>query len=78
VNLAPRSVPDVAEQLMCEFEAVCSPALVTEIVMRLSRNGAVSLAMLAERARGELAALAGPARPHLHGPQTPAECGCAP
>jgi hypothetical protein len=78
VSDSPRSVPDVAEQLMSEFETVCSPALVTEIVMRLARNGAVSLTMLAELARGELAALAGPAQPHSHGPQTVAECGCAP
>jgi hypothetical protein len=47
----------VAEQLMHEFEAVCPVSLVTEIVMRLSRNGAVSLPDLAELARRELTAL---------------------
>ncbi|HEY2831471.1 MAG TPA: hypothetical protein VGJ14_03530 [Sporichthyaceae bacterium] len=71
MNLPPRSVPDVAEQLMREFESVCSVSLVTEIVMRLSRNGAVSLPALAELARRELAALAGP-------PQPVSEFGCAP
>ena len=63
MNHLPRSVPDVAEHLMCEFDAVCSPALVTEIVMRLVRNGAVSLAVLTDLARGELTALAGPLCP---------------
>jgi hypothetical protein len=58
-----RSVPDVAEELMLEFEQVLAPSTVTEIVLRLSKNGAVSLDALAEMARHELAVLAHGASP---------------
>lgn len=53
-----RSIPDVAEQLMHEFQSVFAVSTVTEVVIRLSRNGAVSLAALAEMARQELGTLA--------------------
>jgi hypothetical protein len=75
MSTPPRSVPDVAEQLMREFESACPVSLVTEIVMRLSRNGAVSLPMLAELARAELMALAGDPAPSCFRPAE--ECGCS-
>lgn len=52
-----RSIADVAEGLMREFEAVLGVSAVTEVVMRLSRNGDVSLDALAAQARRELANL---------------------
>jgi hypothetical protein len=71
----PRSVPDVAEQLMREFESACPVSFVTEIVMRLSRNGAVSLPVLAKLAHAELTALAGDPAPARSRPAE--ECGCS-
>lgn len=52
-----RSVPDVAEQLMHEFQDRVSSSEVTAIVIRLSQKGTVTLAALAEMARAELASL---------------------
>ncbi len=53
-----RSIPDVAEELMHEFQSVCAVSAVTQVVIRLSRDGAVSLSELAELARSELSMLA--------------------
>jgi hypothetical protein len=58
VTAAPRSIPDVAEQLMAEFEAMISISAITEVVLRLSLNGAVSLVALAHAAREELRRMA--------------------
>lgn len=55
-----RSMPDIAEQLMSEFEGVIPVSTVTEVVMRLSRDGSVPLAALHEIAREELRAVALP------------------
>ncbi len=52
-----RSVSDIAEELMHEFESVIPVAAVTEVVIRLSRNGGVSLSALADMARQELSGL---------------------
>lgn len=59
MNRLPRSVPDVAELLMSEFESHFLLPVVTEVVMRHSKNGAVSLQVLTELARAELGLLAG-------------------
>lgn len=53
----PRSIRDVVDQLKHEFENEVSVNAVTEVVTRLSRNGAVSLPALATMARTELTAL---------------------
>lgn len=53
-----RSIADVAEALMHEFERVLEASEVTAVVIRLSRSGAGTLPALAEAARQELAALA--------------------
>ncbi len=52
-----RSISDIAEELMHEFEAVIAVSAVTEVVIRLSRNGGVSLSALADMAREELSGL---------------------
>ncbi len=52
-----RSVADVAEELMREFDGVFPVSTVTAVVMRLSCNGAVSLPVLANLARRDLNAL---------------------
>ncbi|MGQ0842505.1 MAG: hypothetical protein ACT4QF_00070 [Sporichthyaceae bacterium] len=51
------SIPDVAEQLMREFEERIPVGTITETVLRVSRDGAITLATLAEMARDELASL---------------------
>lgn len=56
----PRSVSEVVEHLGQEFEGWLSVRAVTDVVMRLSRNGAVSLPVLAEMARSELSGLIAP------------------
>jgi hypothetical protein len=56
----PRSIRDVVEQLKHEFEHEASVSAVTEVVTRLSTNGAVSLPVLAAMARSELSALTAP------------------
>jgi hypothetical protein len=53
-----RSIADLAESLMWEFEPVLPIAVVTEVIMRLSRNGTVSLDILGNLARRDLAAMA--------------------
>lgn len=53
-------MPDVAEQLMSEFEHVLPVSMVTEVVLRLSRDGSVPLPALLEAAREELRAVALP------------------
>lgn len=53
-----RSMPDIAEELMREFEDLVAVSTVTEVVLRLSRTAQVSLAALADLAREELRALA--------------------
>jgi hypothetical protein len=53
----PLSVPDLAEQLMREFESVLPISTVTETVMRISRNGADALTVLADLARQELVSI---------------------
>ena len=50
----PRSLPDIAEHLMAEFDGRISPSAVTDVVMRLSRNGGMTLDELLELARTEL------------------------
>lgn len=52
-----RSIADVAEELMSEFDGVFPVSTVTAVVMRLSCNGAVSLSVLDSLARRELNAL---------------------
>ncbi len=54
----PRSTPAVVEHLVQEFEGILSAHVVTRVVLRLSRNGAVSLPVLTEMARQELTAKA--------------------
>jgi hypothetical protein len=53
-----RSIADLAESLMWEFESVLPIAVVTEVIMRLSRNGTVSLDILGNLAWRDLAAMA--------------------
>lgn len=53
----PRSIRDVVDQLRHEFEGRTSVRNVTDVVTRLSANGAVSLLVLAHLARAELTAL---------------------
>lgn len=53
-----RSISDIAEQLMHEFHDVFAVSTVTQVVIRLTRDGAVSLSDLAAMARDELSALA--------------------
>lgn len=50
-----RSIADVVTQLAREFDGVVPARAVTEVVKELSRNGAVSLPVLAAMARHELA-----------------------
>ncbi len=57
IPFQPRSIPEVVELLVREFEGWLPVRAVTEVVMRLSRNGAVSLPVLADMARSELAGL---------------------
>lgn len=52
------SMPDIAELLMREFEAVIAVSTVTEVVLRLSRGAALDSATLADLAREELRELA--------------------
>lgn len=58
MNEATRSVPDIAEELMREFENLIAVSTVTEVVMRLSRMGQGTLSALADLAREELRRLA--------------------
>lgn len=53
-----RSISDIAEQLMHEFHGVFAVSTVTQVVIRLSRDGAVTLSDLAAMARNELSTLA--------------------
>lgn len=53
----PRSIRDVMDQLKHEFESEIPVRAVTDVVTRLSANGAVSLPVLATMARNELTAL---------------------
>lgn len=55
-----RSLPDIAEQLMSEFEHVIPISVVTGVVIRLSRGGSVPLSTLLDSARAELRSVALP------------------
>lgn len=50
-------MPDVAEELMREFENQLAVSTVTEVVIRLSRKGQATLSALTDTAREELRAL---------------------
>lgn len=49
-----RSIPEVVETLVQEFDGAFSARSVTNVVKRLSVNGAMSLPALTETARNEL------------------------
>lgn len=53
-----RSIRDVVDHLIHEFDGRVPTRGITEVVIRLSANGAVSLPVLAHLARQELEALA--------------------
>jgi hypothetical protein len=54
----PLSIPDLAEELMQEFEAVLPISTVADTVLRISRTGTQTPAGLADLARQELTLLA--------------------
>lgn len=54
-----RTIPDVAEQLMREFEGFLSVSTITGVVLRLGLDDGVPMADLAAKARGEMVSLVG-------------------
>ncbi|MGQ0465071.1 MAG: hypothetical protein ACT4QG_07085 [Sporichthyaceae bacterium] len=70
MSSTPGSIPDVAEQLMREFEGFLPISVVTETVMRVCRDGGATLSAVADAARLELARIVA-----AHGPL---EAGPAP
>ncbi len=58
-----RSVPELVDMLKREFEGMVPPSAVTEIVQRLSEDGARPLDALERSARSELTAKKTPPPP---------------
>lgn len=57
MNRPPASVLEVRDKLQNEFQRHFSARTITEVVIRLSANGAVSLPVLESMAKRELQAL---------------------